>query len=47
MDEIDYQMCLMVVEQLVLQGLLTADEKDAAVVRLKEEFRPPVTLLTG
>lgn len=47
MGETEYQICLMIVEQLALQGLLTVAEKDAVIAKLKERFHPPVTLLTG
>lgn len=47
MGETDYQICLMIVKRLALQGLLTAAEKDAVIAKLKERFHPLVTLLTG
>lgn len=47
MDEIDYQICLSILDNLASMNLITACEKDRITALLKEEFTPVITLLTG
>ena len=45
MAETDYQICLMMVEKLAAQGMITSEEKDRISALLKKEFEPEITLL--
>ena len=45
MGETDYQICLMVTEELAAQGMITSEEKDRISALLKKEFEPEITLL--
>lgn len=45
MAETDYQICLMVMEKLAAQGMITSEEKDRISALLKKEFDPEITLL--
>lgn len=47
MDEIDYQICLSILDNLSSIELITDCEKDQITALLKEEFNPAITLLTG
>ena len=45
MGETDYQICLMVMEKLEAQRMITSEEKDRISALLKKEFEPEITLL--
>lgn len=47
MDEIDYQLSLIVIDQLEKASLLSEDEAKQERTELQKKYQPQVTLLTG
>lgn len=47
MDEIDYQLSLLILRKLVEDGLISLPEETEFIEKLKEFYQPKVTLLSG
>ena len=47
MDEINYQLSIVLLECLVHNGFISELERDQITALLKEKFQPFITLLTG